>query len=70
MPKYRLIFVPRGSYTVEVEAPDAKRAWEMADLYFDNSERVSSAEWDEDSIEDLPDDAHVELTWAADMDEE
>lgn len=52
MPKFRVKFIPRGSWEVVVEAPNAKEAENLADIHFDMRTRASDAEWEiEDSEE-------------------
>lgn len=60
MPKYRLKFIPRGSWEITVDAPTLARAQEVADEHFDTATRAADAEWDIEGVEVLPDDAEVE----------
>lgn len=68
MPRYRVRFVPLGSWEAVIEAPDPQTAQEVADERFDTSARLSDAGWEAEDIVETDDPA--EFAWEPDYDEE
>lgn len=52
MPRFKIQFIPRGSWTIVVEAPNREEALNVADSHFDMVTQASDAEWEVDFIEE------------------
>ena len=68
MPRFRVRFVPLGSWEAVIEAPTAELAHEVADEHFDTSARLSDAGWETENIVEV--DEPAEFEWEPDGSDE